>query len=58
MHTHRFQKAGQSDPDAYSERGRTRPEVVLRHLSVKPGQVFNERQARRDIESVYRYVCL
>ncbi|BDA46032.1 Outer envelope protein 80, chloroplastic [Coccomyxa sp. Obi] len=35
------------------EEGATRPEVVLRQLATRPGQVYNVRQAKMDIDAVY-----
>lgn len=39
-------------PQARDE-GRTRPEVILRHMLTQPGQVYSLAQARRDVEAVY-----
>ena len=36
-----------------NEKPRTRPQVVLRHLTTKKGQVYNLHQAQRDIASIY-----
>jgi outer membrane protein insertion porin family len=35
------------------EEGKTRPDIVLRHLTTQPGQVYNLKQAKNDIEAVY-----
>jgi outer membrane protein insertion porin family len=35
------------------EEGKTRPDIVLRHLTTQPGQVYNLKQAKKDIEAVY-----
>ncbi len=35
------------------DEGNTRPEVILRQLCTAPGQVYNVRQAKRDIDAVY-----
>ncbi|RMZ55639.1 hypothetical protein APUTEX25_000222 [Auxenochlorella protothecoides] len=35
------------------DEGRTRPEVILRHMLTQPGQVYSLAQARRDVEAVY-----
>jgi len=35
------------------EEGKTRPDIVLRHLTTQPGQVYNLKQAKTDIEAVY-----
>lgn len=35
------------------EEGATRPEVIMRHLATRPGQVYNMQQASRDIDNVY-----
>lgn len=35
------------------EEGRTRPEVVLRQLTTRPGQVYSLHRAKADIEAVY-----
>jgi outer membrane protein insertion porin family len=35
------------------QEGRTRPEVVLRQLATRPGQVYSLRRAKADIEAVY-----
>lgn len=35
------------------EKPRTRPEVILRHLTTAPGRVYNLKQAKRDINAVY-----
>ncbi|KAF5835670.1 surface antigen-domain-containing protein [Dunaliella salina] len=35
------------------ESPRTRPEVILRHMTTAPGQVYNLKQAKRDIASIY-----
>ncbi|CAG9465111.1 unnamed protein product [Pedinophyceae sp. YPF-701] len=45
----RFLKAGSGEP----VRGRTRPEIIMRHVTTKPGQIYSLQQARRDIDSVY-----
>jgi outer membrane protein insertion porin family len=34
-------------------RGRTRPWVILREISIKPGQVFNRRNLEEDIKRLY-----
>ncbi|KAK3280296.1 Outer envelope protein 80, chloroplastic [Cymbomonas tetramitiformis] len=34
-------------------KGQTKPHVIMRQLSTRPGQVYNLRQARRDIDAVY-----
>ena len=35
------------------EEGKTRPDIVLRHLTTRPGQIYNLHQAKADIEAVY-----
>lgn len=36
-----------------SARGKTRPEVLLRYLSSKSGQLYNEKDTQRDENSIY-----
>jgi hypothetical protein len=33
--------------------GATKPDVILRHFNTRPGKVYNLRQAKQDIDSVY-----
>ena len=35
------------------EEGRTRPDVILRNLTIRPGQVYSLRQAENDINAIY-----
>jgi len=35
------------------EDGRTRPDIIMRQLTTRPGQVYNLQQAKQDIEAVY-----
>ncbi|KAI8467202.1 MAG: surface antigen-domain-containing protein [Monoraphidium minutum] len=42
-----------SKTGATKEQGATRPDVVLRHLTMQPGRVYSLRQARADIDSIY-----
>ena len=35
------------------DEGKTVPEVILRHVTTRPGQVYNVHQAKADIEAVY-----
>lgn len=38
---------------AVKSEGSTRPDIILRHLTTKPGQVYSFRQAKEDIDSIY-----
>lgn len=38
---------------AARDRGAARPDVVLRHLTLRPGRPYSLRQARADIDAVY-----
>jgi hypothetical protein len=49
----RPQGSDQPPPHTCPQAGATRPEVVLRHFATKPGKVYNLRQAKSDIDSVY-----
>lgn len=33
---------------------KTKPEVITRHISTRPGQVYSLQQAKRDVEAVYQ----
>ena len=35
------------------EEGKTKPHIILRNLTTKPGQVFSLLQGRRDIDAIY-----
>ena len=35
------------------EEGATKPEIITRHLTTKPGRVYNLRAAKADIDSIY-----
>ncbi|PNW78727.1 hypothetical protein CHLRE_09g388097v5 [Chlamydomonas reinhardtii] len=48
--TLRFLDAASGQPKAKT---RTRPHIITRHLTTKPGQVYNLRGIRRDINAVY-----
>lgn len=36
------------------QEAKTKPEIVMRHISTKPGQVYSLQQAKRDVEAVYQ----
>ncbi|PNH04392.1 Outer envelope protein 80, chloroplastic [Tetrabaena socialis] len=46
----RFLDAASGAP---KDKTRTRPHIITRHLTTKPGQVYNLRAIRRDINAVY-----
>lgn len=35
------------------EEGKTRPDIIMRQVTLKPGQAYNLQQAKKDIEAVY-----
>jgi hypothetical protein len=35
------------------DEGRTKPHIILRNLTTRPGQVFSLQQGRRDIDAIY-----
>lgn len=35
------------------EEGSVRPEIVSRHIGIRPGSVYNTKQGKRDIEAIY-----